>query len=156
MWRCSGWYLRAEASLRGVWRLALFSKAQDGVGVKATHASMSSPDFWPRLRVVRDIVVSTHDVREWGGGCACHEAERRQGEHVRCPMVGRRLPEASDRVDAFATGFTEALLEYALGRPCGFADDELVQQIVSRARDKDWQLREFFQALVASQEFQAK
>ena len=62
----------------------------------------------------------------------------------------------ADRVDAFATGFTEALLEYALGRPCGFADDELVQQIVSRARDKDWQLREFFQALVASQEFQAK
>jgi hypothetical protein len=62
----------------------------------------------------------------------------------------------ADRVDAFATGFTEALLEYALGRPCGFADDELVQQIVSRARAKDWQLREFFQALVASQEFQAK
>jgi hypothetical protein len=62
----------------------------------------------------------------------------------------------ADRVDAFATGFTEALLEYALGRPCGFADDELVQQIVSRARAKDWQLREFFQALVASPEFQAK
>jgi hypothetical protein len=62
----------------------------------------------------------------------------------------------ADRVDAFATAFTEALLEYALGRPCGFADDELVEQIVSRARAKDWQLREFFQALVASPEFQAK
>jgi hypothetical protein len=62
----------------------------------------------------------------------------------------------ADRVDAFATGFTEALLEYALGRPCGFADDELVQRIVSQARGKDWQLREFLQALVASQEFQSK
>ena len=62
----------------------------------------------------------------------------------------------ADRIDAFATGFTEALLEYALGRPCGFADDELVQRIVSQARAEDWQLREFFQALVASQEFQSK
>lgn len=62
----------------------------------------------------------------------------------------------TDRIDAFATGCTEALLEYALGRPCGFADDELVQRIVSQARGKNWQLREFFQALVASQEFQTK
>ncbi len=62
----------------------------------------------------------------------------------------------ADRVDAFAAGFTEALLEYALGRPCGFADDELVQRITSQANAKDWQLREFFQALVASREFQSK
>jgi hypothetical protein len=60
------------------------------------------------------------------------------------------------RGDDFATGFTEALLEYALGRPCGFADDELVQGILSQAKAKNWQLRQFFQALVASQEFQSK
>jgi hypothetical protein len=68
-----------------------------------------------------------------------------------------RLREiVADRVEAFATGFTEALLEYALGRPCGFADDVLVQHITSQAKAKDWQLREFFQALVASREFQSK
>lgn len=62
----------------------------------------------------------------------------------------------ADRIDAFAAGFIEALLEYALGRPCGFADDDLVYAIVSRAKDKDWQLREFFHALVASKDFQSK
>lgn len=62
----------------------------------------------------------------------------------------------AERGDDFAKGFTEALLEYALGRPCGFADDELVQGILSQAKAKNWQLRQFFQALVASQEFQSK
>jgi hypothetical protein len=60
------------------------------------------------------------------------------------------------RVDAFARSLTEALVEYGLGRPCGYADEELVATILSQAKAKDWQLREFIQALVASQEFQSK
>ena len=62
----------------------------------------------------------------------------------------------ADRVDAFARSLTEALVEYGLGRPCGYADEELVAMILSRTKGKDWQLREFFQALVASKEFQSK
>jgi hypothetical protein len=62
----------------------------------------------------------------------------------------------AERVDAFARSLTEALVEYGLGRPCGYADEELVATILSQAKAKDWQLREFIQALVASQEFQSK
>jgi len=47
-------------------------------------------------------------------------------------------------------------VEYDLGRPCGYADEEFVVTILSQAKAKDWQLRKFIQALVASQEFQSK
>ena len=60
------------------------------------------------------------------------------------------------RVDAFARSLSEALVEYGLGRPCGFADEELVATLLARAKATDWQLREFFQAVVASREFQSK
>jgi hypothetical protein len=56
----------------------------------------------------------------------------------------------------FATGFTEALIEYGLGRSCGFSDDELVASIVSRAASKDFAVREFIHALVDSEAFQTK
>jgi hypothetical protein len=62
----------------------------------------------------------------------------------------------AERVDAFTRSLTEALVEYGLGRPCGYADEELMATILSQAKAKDWQLREFIQALVASQEFQSK
>jgi hypothetical protein len=57
---------------------------------------------------------------------------------------------------AFARGFTEALIEYALGRPCGFSDDEFVGNIVRQAGAKDFALREFIHALVASEAFHTK
>jgi hypothetical protein len=56
----------------------------------------------------------------------------------------------------FARGFTEALVEYALGRPCGFSDKDLIDEIVQRARGKDFAIREFFHALVASPAFHTK
>ena len=62
----------------------------------------------------------------------------------------------ASRPDAFATGFTEALLEYALGRPVGFSDDELVKAIVKRAGDKDYSVREFIHAVVQSRAFRTK
>jgi hypothetical protein len=58
--------------------------------------------------------------------------------------------------EAFATGFTEALLEYALGRPVGFTDDELVRAIVARAADKDFSVREFIHAVAQSRAFRTK
>jgi hypothetical protein len=58
--------------------------------------------------------------------------------------------------DAFARGFTEALIEYALGRPFGLTDEALAASIVNRARERDFGLREFVRALVASEAFHSK
>jgi len=58
--------------------------------------------------------------------------------------------------EAFATGFTEALLEYALGRPCGFSDDVLVKAIVARAAAQDYSVRAFIHAVVQSKAFRTK
>jgi uncharacterized protein DUF1585 len=62
----------------------------------------------------------------------------------------------ASKSDAFARGFTEALIEYALGRPCGFTDEDVASSIVNRAREKDFALREFIHALVASEAFHSK
>jgi hypothetical protein len=60
------------------------------------------------------------------------------------------------RADDFAQGFTEALITYALGRPCGFSDQPMVEAVRSRARAKDYALREFIHGLVSSPEFRRK
>jgi hypothetical protein len=62
----------------------------------------------------------------------------------------------ASKPEAFATGFAEALLEYALGRPCSFSDDALVKAIVKRAADKDYSVREFIHAVVQSRAFRTK
>jgi mono/diheme cytochrome c family protein len=56
----------------------------------------------------------------------------------------------------FATGFAEALLTYALGRPVGFSDDDLVKAIVDRAAPSDFSVREFIHAVVQSPAFCTK
>ena len=60
------------------------------------------------------------------------------------------------RIDGFAAGFTEALLEYALGRPYGFSDQELRNSIVKQAAVKDYSVREFIHAVVRSDAFRSK
>jgi hypothetical protein len=60
------------------------------------------------------------------------------------------------REDDFARGFTEHLIEYALGRPCGFTDHELVEQIVATARDQQYAVRAFVRAIVQSDQFRTK
>ena len=62
---------------------------------------------------------------------------------------------ASRQTD-FATGFAEALLAYALGRPVGFSDDDLVKAIVDRAAANDFSVREFIHAVVQSPAFSTK
>lgn len=56
----------------------------------------------------------------------------------------------------FAQGFTESLIEYALGRPYGFTDTDLAETIVKQAKSKHWSIREFIVALASSREFGRK
>jgi hypothetical protein len=56
----------------------------------------------------------------------------------------------------FARGFAESLVEYSLGRPCGFTDAELVATMVRSAEEKEFAVRRFIHALVASREFNSK
>jgi hypothetical protein len=62
----------------------------------------------------------------------------------------------ASKSDAFAHGFTEALIEYALGRPYGFSDQDLAANIVDRAKDKNYAVREFIHGLVSSDAFRSK
>lgn len=60
------------------------------------------------------------------------------------------------RSDAFARGFGSALIEYALGRPGGFRDEPLIEEMIRQAGEKDLALREFIQTLTASADFHTK
>ena len=60
------------------------------------------------------------------------------------------------REDDFARGFTEHLIEYALGRPFSFTDQELAQEIVGSAKSKQFAVSEFVHTLVQSDAFRTK
>lgn len=62
----------------------------------------------------------------------------------------------ASKSDAFASSFSEALIEFALGRPLGFRDEPLVDEMISQAGKKNLAMREFIHALVRSQEFHTK
>ncbi len=57
---------------------------------------------------------------------------------------------------AFARGLVEHLVEFALGRPCGFSDEELVEGILSTTRTQHYTPRALIHALVRSKAFQSK
>jgi hypothetical protein len=62
----------------------------------------------------------------------------------------------ASKPEQLARGLTEALIEYALGRPVGFSDEDLATSIVQQARGKNFAIREFVQALIASDAFHTK
>ena len=62
----------------------------------------------------------------------------------------------AEREEDFARGFTEHLIEYALGRPFGFTDEDLTTEIVSSARSKEFAVSEFVHSLVQSKAFRTK
>ncbi|MEZ5385234.1 MAG: DUF1592 domain-containing protein [Prosthecobacter sp.] len=62
----------------------------------------------------------------------------------------------SARKDDFARGFTEHLIEYGLGRPFGFKDLNLADQIISRAKEEKDALSAYIHALVQSRAFRLK
>ena len=64
--------------------------------------------------------------------------------------------QIESREEDFAKGFAEALISYALGRPAGFADYEMVEQMVEKAKKNDYRAREFFHVLIQGSLFQSK
>ncbi|MGC3971212.1 MAG: DUF1592 domain-containing protein [Pirellulales bacterium] len=60
------------------------------------------------------------------------------------------------RDSQFARGFSEALAAYALGRPVGFADEPLIEDMVRTAGEKKFAVREFVETLVRSEAFHRK
>ncbi len=58
--------------------------------------------------------------------------------------------------DDFARGISERLIEYALGRPIGFRDEEFVSDVTAEAKERDYAFREFIHAIVRSEEFQSR
>jgi hypothetical protein len=62
----------------------------------------------------------------------------------------------AEREEAFSHSFSEALIEYALGRPYGFSDEALRERILKRASAKKGEMREIVLALIQSQPFRTK
>lgn len=60
------------------------------------------------------------------------------------------------RSDAFAKGFSTALLEYALGRPAGFRDEPLLTAMLAAAKKEQLGVRAFVHTLIASEAFHTK
>ena len=60
------------------------------------------------------------------------------------------------QVEEFSHGFTEALIEYGLGRPFGFTDERLANEILTASKDKQYSVSEFIHALVQSKPFRSK
>lgn len=64
--------------------------------------------------------------------------------------------EVAKRPDAFAHGFTKALITYSLGRPFGFTDQTLAESILDQAKAGHYDPNLFVHALVQSPTFQHK
>ncbi len=62
----------------------------------------------------------------------------------------------AERGDAFARGFTESLITYGLGRPYGFTDQELADEIIRHASSSDYRVSSFVHALTQSAVFRTK
>ena len=60
------------------------------------------------------------------------------------------------REEDFSRGFTEQMIEYALGRPFSFTDEELANEIFVTSKNKQFAISEFIHALVQSKPFQSK
>lgn len=68
-----------------------------------------------------------------------------------------QLREAiAEHEDDFAHGFAESLIAYGLGRPYGFTDEELSQELVKNAAQTNYSINEFIHALIQSKSFTTK
>ncbi|MGB0758746.1 MAG: DUF1585 domain-containing protein, partial [Rubripirellula sp.] len=56
----------------------------------------------------------------------------------------------------FARGFSESLIAYGLGRPYGFSDRAVADEILAEAKTHENQTSAFIHALIQSKSFQQK
>ena len=70
-------------------------------------------------------------------------------------FFGLKKAVASHELD-FARGFSEALIEYGLGRPFGFSDEALLEKVVKQAQEENLAVPAFIHALVQSRAFRLK
>ncbi len=56
----------------------------------------------------------------------------------------------------FAKGLVESLIAYGLGRPFGFTDEDLANEILEKARANDYQISTIIHSLVQSKAFRSK
>ena len=80
--------------------LARYRLTPDAVRAAAMLASCTAEaeEFWYRVECIHVCFGLVEELRTWGGGCSCHEAERVQGLPFHCDLAGRRAPDAWDRV----------------------------------------------------------
>jgi hypothetical protein len=62
----------------------------------------------------------------------------------------------ASKEDQFARGFTEALIEYSLGRPFGFSDQNFSNEMMREVKQKGFRARAFIHHLVQSRLFLKK
>ncbi len=62
----------------------------------------------------------------------------------------------ADNLDGFAGGLAESMVAYGLGRPFGFSDHLLVEEILEQAEPEDYAIDAFIHALVQSKPFKSK
>ena len=94
---------------------------------------------------------------------AIHDAMRNTRKHAEATSVRVATRLAGSDGDDWTLevrddgrGFTEALVEYGMGRPFGFLDEPLATAILTEAQAKDYQMAAFIRALVLSETFQTK
>lgn len=62
----------------------------------------------------------------------------------------------ADRDEDFVRGFTESLITYGLGRPFGFTDQDLADEILHQARDQNYETGSLIHAFTQSAVFRSK
>jgi len=62
----------------------------------------------------------------------------------------------ASKSEAFARGYSTALIEFALGRSIGFRDEPLIENMLRDSGKKNLAVREFIHTLVRSEEFHTK
>ena len=95
------WFLNASDGLRAAWSMALFKTVKMRARLRVCDKCMMSEEFWERLCVVWEIVKPANEIRTWGAGCPCHEAQRQVGQTLDCPEQGLNLPRVLGRLDEF-------------------------------------------------------
>jgi hypothetical protein len=58
--------------------------------------------------------------------------------------------------DRFARAFSTKLLTYALGRPVGYTDHELLDRLVEVLKQNEYRIQPLLQTIVMSETFQTK